>query len=125
MSLSLADLQTYLTTTGGFANVQLNRLQDEPDDAIAVSTAGGSAPIINGAFESTHVHVRVRSATDSQAETLALSVHSFMSSHEQSFQMGSTYVLGVTPSSGPPQYFDRDVTNRTTYAVTYEFMVAV
>ena len=71
------------------------------------------------------MHVRVRSATDSQAETLALSVHSFMSSHEQSFQMGSTYVLGVTPSSGPPQYFDRDVTNRTTYAVTYEFMVAV
>lgn len=125
MSLSLADLETYLTTTGGFANVQLNRLQDEPDSAIAVSSAGGTTPILDGAFESTHVHCRVRGTTDASAETLALQLHAFMSSHEGSFQMGSTYVLSVVPASGPPQYFDRDVTNRTTYMVSYEFTVAV
>jgi hypothetical protein len=125
MSLSLADLQTYLATTGGFSNVQLNRLQDAPDEAIAVQVAGGSTPIMDGAFESTHVHVRIRSTTDIEAETLALAFHAFMSSHEVSFQMGSTYVLSLTPDSGPPQYFDRDVTNRTTYMGSYEIAVAV
>lgn len=125
MSLSLSDLQTWLTNTGGFANVQLNRMQDEPADAVVVSVAGGSAPILDGAFESTHVHVRVRDTTDALAETLALSVHSFLSSHETSFQMGSTYVLTVEPASGPPQYFDRDVDNRTTYMGSYLFTVAV
>jgi len=125
MSLSLSDLATYLTTTGGFTNVQLNRMQDEPDQAIAVSAAGGAAPILDGAFESTHVHVRVRDTTDAEAETLALQVHAFLSSHEGSFQMGSTYVLSIEPASGPPQYFDRDVDNRTTYMGMYMFYVAV
>lgn len=125
MSLSLNDLATYLTTTGGFTNVQLNWLADEPDQAIAVSGAGGSAPTIDGAFESTHIHVRVRDTTDAEAEALALSVHSFLSSHEGSFQMGTTYVLTVEPSSGPPQYFDRDVDRRTTYMGTYLMTVAV
>ena len=125
MSLSLADLETWLTTTGAFANVQLNRLQDEPDAAIAVSVAGGTAPILDGAFESTHVHIRVRDTTDALAESLALAVHAFLSSHETSFQMGTTYVLSVEPASGPPQYFDRDVTNRTTYMGSYLFIVAV
>ena len=125
MSLSLGDLQTYLTATGGFANVQLNRLQDEPDLAIAVSSAGGTSPVLDGAFEATTIHVRVRDTTDATAETLALSVHAFMSSHEGSFQMGTTYVLTIEPTSGPPQYFDRDVTNRTTYMGTYRFTVAV
>ena len=125
MSLSLADLETWLTATGTFANVQLNRLQDEPDAAIAVSVAGGTAPILDGAFESTHVHIRVRDTTDALAEALALSVHAFLSSHETSFQMGTTYVLSVEPASGPPQYFDRDVTNRTTYMGSYLFVVAV
>ena len=125
MSLALSDLQTYLSTTGGFSNVQLNRLQDEPDEAIAVSVAGGTPPVMDGAFESTTVHIRFRSLTDTAAETLALSVHSFLSAHEGSFQMGGTYVLSMSPSSGPPQYFDRDVTNRTTYMGSYEITVAV
>ncbi len=125
MSLSLGDLQNYLTTVGGFANVQLNRLQESPDDAIAVSCAGGAAPVLNGAFESTHVHVRIRDTTDLSAETLALDFHTFMSSHESSFQMGSTYVLTVEPASGPPQYFDSDVTRRVTYMGSYLFTVAV
>ncbi len=125
MSLSLADLQTYMSTTGGFANVQLNRLQDEPDAAIALAVAGGTAPILDGAFESTHVHVRVRDTTDALAEALALQVHAFLSGHEGSLTMGTTYVLTVEPSSGPPQYFDRDVLNRTIYMATYQFTVAV
>ncbi len=125
MSLSLSDLSTYLTTTGGFTAVQLNRLQDEPDQAIAVSVAGGTSPILDGTFESTHIHFRVRAATDIAAEAQALEVHAFLSSHEGSFQMGSTYVLSVEPASGPPQYFDRDVTNRTTYMASYLFTVAV
>ena len=125
MSLALADLQTYLSVTGGFANVQLNRLQDEPDQAIAVSVAGGSTPILDGAFEGTHVHIRVRDTTDAAAETLALQVHAFMSGSEGSFQMGSTYVLTIEPATGPPEYFDRDVVNRTTYMVTYLVTVAV
>lgn len=125
MSLSLGDLYTYLTATGHFTNVQLNRLQDTPDQAIAIAVAGGTAPVLDGAFESTHVHVRVRDTTDATAETLALAFHAFMSGHEGSFLMGSTYVLSVEPSSGPPQYFDRDVNNRTTYMVSYEFTVAV
>jgi len=125
MSLALSDLQTYLTTDGPFPNVQLNRLQDEPDQAIAVSVAGGSSPILDGAFESTTVHLRVRDTTDAGAETLALAVHAFLSAHEGSFQMGSTYVLSMSPASGPPQYFDRDVNNRTTYMSSYELTVAV
>lgn len=125
MSLALSDLATYLGTTGGFANVQLNRLQDAPVNAIAVASAGGTAPILDGAFESTHVHIRVRDDTDALAETTALAVHAFLSSHEGSFQMGTTYVLTCEPSSGPPQYFDRDVDNRTTYMGTYMFTVAV
>lgn len=125
MSLSLTDLQTFLTETGGFENVQINRLQDTPDEAIAVSVAGGTAPIFDGAFEATHVHVRIRSTTDAQAETLGLAIHAFLSGSEGSFQMGSTYVLALVPSSGPPQYFDRDVDNRTTYMGSYELTVAV
>ncbi len=125
MSLSLNDLETFLTVTGGFTNVQLNRMQDTPDQAIAVSVAGGTSPILDGAFETTQVHVRVRDTTDQTAETLALAVHAFMGSHEGSFQMGTTYVLTIEPSSGPPQYFDRDVNNRTVYLATYHFTVAV
>lgn len=130
MSLSLADLQTYLqtdfiTAEGLTAPIQLNRLQDGPNQAIAISVAGGAAPILDGAFESTHVHCRVRDVTDTAAESLALKLHAFMSSHESSFTMGTTYVLGVEPSSGPPQYFDRDVDNRTTYMVSYLLTVAV
>lgn len=124
MSLALADLQAYLSSNG-FTNVQLNRMQDEPAQAIAVSSAGGAEPVLDGAFESTHIHIRVRDVSDSLAETAALDLHAFMSSHEQSFQMGSTYVLTIVPSSGPPQYFDRDVDNRTTYMVSYQFTVAV
>ena len=125
MSLALADLQEYLTTGGPFANVQLNRLQDEPDQAIAVSVAGGSSPILDGAFEATTVHIRIRGTTDEAAETLALEVHAFLSAHQGSYQMGSTYVLTMSPASGPPQYFDRDVNNRTTYMGSYEITVAV
>jgi len=125
MSLALADLATYLTTTGAFSNVQLNRLQDTPDESIAVSVAGGTSPIMDGAFESTHVHVRIRNVDDSSAETLAKAFHAFMSAHENSFQMGTTYVLSIEPASGPPQYFDRDVTNRTTYMASYLLTVAV
>lgn len=125
MSLALADLQSYLTNTGGFANVQINRLQDTPDSAIAVQIAGGTTPILDGAFEQTHVHVRIRDTTDETAETLASQFHQFMSGHEGSFTMGTTYVLTVEPASGPPQYFDRDVDNRTTYMGSYLFTVAV
>ena len=125
MSLALNDLYTYLTTTGGFTNVQLNRLQEAPDAAIAVSVAGGTSPILNGSFESTSVHVRCRGANDQSAESLALQMHAFMSNHEGSFTMGSTYVLSVEPASGAPQYFDRDVMNRTTYVGSYLFTVAV
>ena len=125
MSLSLADLQAYLTTTGGFANVQINRLQDEPDSAVAISVAGGTAPILDGAFETVTVHVRIRDTTDQLAEALALQFHQFISAHEGSVQMGSTYVLSFEPTTGAPQYFDRDVTNRTTYMGTYSLIVAV
>lgn len=125
MSLALSDLQEYLTTNGPFANVQLNRLQDAPDQAIAVSVAGGTSPILDGAFESTTIHIRMRSSTDVAAETLALAVHAFLSAHEGSFLMGSTYVLTMSPASGPPVYFDRDVDNRTTYMGSYEVTVAV
>ncbi len=124
MSLALSDLQTYLSSNG-FTNVQLNRMQDEPAQAIAVSSAGGSEPVFDGAFESTHIHIRVRDVSDALAETTALNLHAFMSSHEQSFQIGTTYVLTIVPSSGPPQYFDRDVDNRTTYMISYQFTVAV
>lgn len=123
MSLALSDLQAYLASS--FSNVQLNRLQDTPDEAIAVSTAGGTSPILDGAFESTSVHLRVRALTDAAAETLALAVHAFLSAHEGSFQMGNTYVLSMSPNSGPPQYFERDVSNRTTYMGSYEIIVAV
>ena len=125
MSLSLTDLQNYLTATGGFPNVQINRLQDEPDSAIAVSVAGGTAPLLDGAFETATVHVRVRDTTDQLAEALALQLHQFISSHEGSVQMGSTYVLSFESTTGAPQYFDRDVTNRTTYMGTYSLIVAV
>jgi hypothetical protein len=125
MSLALADLQTWLADVGEFTNVQLNRLQSEPDQAIAVAVAGGSSPILDGAFESTTIHVRVRETTDAEAETSALAVHAFLSAHEGSFEMGDTYVLTIVPSSGPPQYFDRDVENRTTYMGSYQFTVAV
>lgn len=125
MSLSLSDLATYLTTTGEFEDVQLNRLQDKPDEAIAVTAVGGTAPILDGAFESTTLHVRIRSTTDAAAETLALALHAFLSAHEGSFTMGDTYVLSMSPASGPPQYFDRDVDNRTTYMGSYDITVAV
>lgn len=125
MSLALADLQSWLTTTGGFANVEINRMQEEPDAQIVVATVGGATPLLDGAFESAHVHVRVRAATDATAESDALAVHAFLSAHTGSFQMGSTYVMTIEPASGPPQYFDRDVQNRTTYLGTYLFTVAV
>lgn len=125
MSLALSDLQEYLTVTGEFPNVQLNRLQDEPAEAIAVSSVGGTAPILDGAFESTTLHLRVRAETDAAAETTALAIHAFLSANQGSFQMGTTYVLSMSPVSGPPVYFDRDVDNRTTYMGSYEITVAV
>ncbi len=130
MSLSLTDVANYLESQFVVPNnltvaIQVNRLQDTPDAAISFTTAGGGLPIMDGAFETCHVRFRVRDTNDALAETLALSLHEFWSGHEGSFAMGSTYVMSVMPSSGPPQYFDRDVDNRTTYMGTYQFYVAV
>ncbi len=129
MTLELGDLQAWLSaelvTAGYTAPVQINRLPDDPDEVVVVQQGTGTALLVDGAFEGTAVHVRSRGTSDEEAEALAKAVHAVLVSAAQSFAMGTTYVLYVEPSHGPPAYLDRDVSNRSVYAGEYEFVVAV
>lgn len=127
MSLALADVQAWLEAAFPGTPVQLNRLQDQPDEVICINNVGGGSPCIDGAFEEAFLIVRVRAAPndDTTAETLALAVHAYISANQGSKQMGTTYVMSILPSSGPPTYSGQDVDLRSIYQGSYQVKVAV
>jgi hypothetical protein len=120
MALPLDDLKTWLLA-GGIPTVGVNWLPDTPDDIVIIQGDGGTPPIQNGAFEQGHILIRSRSATDADAEALAIQVHQLITGVEQSFMAGSTFVQTVQSIAGPPRYLSRDVDKRTTYAAIYAF----
>ena len=125
MSLQLADIQTWLQEAFPGTPVQLNRLQDQPDQAIAINIQGGPQ-ILEGYFEESYLIVRCRAAADADdvAEALALAVHQFITTHDASQQIGSTYVLSIFSSSGPPTYSGWVVVRRSIYQGSYQLKVA-
>lgn len=126
----LADLTSWIAAGLGtdgppvsLAGVGANFLPDTPDEIVVVSSAGGSAPVIDGAFEPCLIHIRSRSTSDVDAEELAHSVHTLFTSLTGSFTMGSTYVLYAEPTRGRPAFFERDASLRTVYIGEYELTV--
>jgi hypothetical protein len=125
MSLKLADIQEWLQAAFPATPVQLNRLQDTPDEAIAINIQGGPQ-ILEGYFEESYLIVRCRAAADHDdvAEALALAVHAFMCANEFSQTIGTTYMVSLFPSAGPPTYSGWDVDRRSIYQGSYQLKVA-
>lgn len=116
MALALDDLVTWLGGLGlpGGPAVDANWMPDTPAVIVVVASAGGTVPILDGAFEKGNVHVRCRADSDQAAEAIALAIHKAIASTDGSFTMGTTYVMSLEPM-GPPSFFARDQDNRTTY----------
>lgn len=115
--LGLNDLQAWLTANE-ILDPLINRMPESPPEAVVFSTVGGTAQIMDGAFEVQHIQVRSRALNDAAAETVAKQVHALINANPGSQQMGSTYVLSIEPQ-GVPVYLERDFEQRTTYACTY------
>lgn len=118
MALPLDDLVTWLGANG-ITNVGANWMPTAPDAQVIVSGVAGGTPLIDGAFESGHFHIRVRATTDKAAETQALAIHSLIGSLTGSLTMGSTHVASIAAASGQPTFLLRDSSERTTYLATY------
>ena len=131
MSIHLADVAAWLQAEFPAVPVQINRLQDAPDEVICNNVQGGPQ-ILEGAFEESYVIVRVRGVrndgshptSDADAEALSLAVHAFISAEQGSMELGTTYVMSIFPSSGPPSYSGQDVDLRPLYQGSYQFKVA-
>lgn len=120
MAIPLATVAEFLTASGITAPVNINWLPATPDEIVVVTGSGGATVSIDGAFETAHVHIQCRAATDAAAETLALQVHRVLAplTTQGSVQMGATHVLSAAPMA-PPSFLMRDQEDRTTYLGTY------
>lgn len=121
MALPLNDLVTWLTAEGVTATINVDWSTDAPDEVVVVTDAGGTTPILDGAFEAGSVRISSRSTTDTLAEALAVQIHKIITGIEASFAAGETYVLTVQSNGGPPRFVSKDVDSRSTYAGVYAF----
>jgi hypothetical protein len=122
MALPLDDLVSWLTANTSGATILANWSPPEPDAVVVVSGGSGGTPVMDGAFEPMHIHVRCRDTTDAAAEATALAIHALFCVQDGTVQMGETRVLSVVPISGPPMFLLRDTQERTTYIATYSAM---
>jgi hypothetical protein len=123
MALNLAELETWLAGKTSLP-VQLNRLQQTPDNVVAVSAPGSMSPMYDAQFEAWRLEVRVRGGDDLTAETNAKAIHAVFVAASSSFLMGATHVVGISVQSAPV-YSGRDQDNRTVYRSLYQIVVPV
>jgi hypothetical protein len=116
--LPLDDLRTWLAAKVPTATVVINWAPTSPDAVVVIQSVQGGRSVLDDAFEESHISVRCRDATDAAAETMAMAVHGFLVALG-STTMGTTRVLSSRAITGPPAFFIRDQSGRTTYLGGY------